>query len=271
MASGITHVSVGPQLSQVEFEAADSHEASGPVTIATGAIVAGVVSPALILDAAYGDTASVNTIDWQYTGQTTRPVRIGALFNVAGSGLELAIFTSMAHNANGTERVRICRDGAVRFVAYGAGAASFDAYGNIVSASDERLKTDIQPFLPGLAEILKIDPIKYKWSKESGLDTENTYAGFSAQNVKGYIPEAVGTNSDGFYSLSDRAIIGALVNAVKELKAEVDTLRDAARLPVKEYPISPDLTDDRIIKHKPIEMTEPGDIGPVNPVEKIEL
>ena len=49
---------------------------------------------------------------------------------------------------------------------------------------------------------------------------ENTYTGFSAQNVQANIPEAVGQDDRGFLTLSDRPIIGALVNSVKELKTE---------------------------------------------------
>ena len=54
---------------------------------------------------------------------------------------------------------------------------------------------------------------------------ENTYTGFSAQNVKANIPESVGQDDRGFLTLSNRPIIGALVNSVKELKTENDTLK----------------------------------------------
>ena len=50
------------------------------------------------------------------------------------------------------------------------------------------------------------------------------HAGFGAQNVKAAIPEAVGVGRDGYLSLSDRPIIAALVNSVKQLKAENDAL-----------------------------------------------
>ena len=54
---------------------------------------------------------------------------------------------------------------------------------------------------------------------------ENTYTGFSAQNVQANIPEAVGQDDRGFLTLSDRPIIGALVNSVKELKTKTVTLK----------------------------------------------
>jgi hypothetical protein len=57
------------------------------------------------------------------------------------------------------------------------------------------------------------------------MEMENTYAGFGARNVGEFLPEAVMRNSRGFYSLSERAVIAVLVNAVNELSAEVATLK----------------------------------------------
>ena len=40
-----------------------------------------------------------------------------------------------------------------------------------------------------------------------------------------YYPEAVGTDKKGYLTLSDRPLIAALVNAIKELSAEVEELK----------------------------------------------
>ena len=125
--------------------------------------------------------------------------------------------------------------GTVRFQNFGAGTATFDANGNISSASDERLKLILGKFNSGLDEILQINPILHKWNAQSGMEGENTYAGFSAQNVAKGIPEAVSINGDGMLGVSDRVIIAALVNAVKELSKEVDVLKTKLALPVKHF------------------------------------
>ena len=73
------------------------------------------------------------------------------------------------------------------------------------------------------------------------MNTEDENVGFIAQEVLDAVPEAVGqyrtteAEVDGkktkkrekaeLLNLSDRPIIAALVNAVKELKAEIDTLK----------------------------------------------
>ena len=57
------------------------------------------------------------------------------------------------------------------------------------------------------------------------METGHTYAGFSAQDVQKAIPEAVGENQEGYLTLSDRPIIAALVNAVKEQQEEIGELK----------------------------------------------
>jgi len=126
-----------------------------------------------------------------------------------------------------TTNVRI--DGAFRLAAFGAGSLTTDASGNVTSVSDVRLKTNIKPSYVGLSAVIKLQPITYKWDVKSGNETESTYTGFSAQNVKENIPNGTGkfVGQDGveYLTLQDRAILGALVNSVKELKDENDKLK----------------------------------------------
>jgi len=113
----------------------------------------------------------------------------------------------------------------VQFNNYGSGTVVSDASGNLTISSDEGLK-DIQgEFTKGLKEVVQLKPIDYKWKKETHMDSEKVYTGFGAQQVREFIPEAIGEDKDGILSLSDRAIIAALVNAVKELKEEIEQLK----------------------------------------------
>lgn len=116
--------------------------------------------------------------------------------------------------------------GPVTMSNYGVGTATFDSSGNITSVSDVRLKNVQGYFTRGLESLVGIKPINYKWNKKSGMDTKDTYTGFSAQNVGESIPEAVALNKQGYYSFSDRAVIAALVNAVNELNAKVERLEN---------------------------------------------
>ncbi|RNJ51378.1 beta strand repeat-containing protein [Methylocystis hirsuta] len=114
--------------------------------------------------------------------------------------------------------------GTVRFSNFGAGTLTTDASGNLSVSSDERLKNIDAPFTRGLADIAKLSPISYHWNVVSGLDMGTQYAGFSAQNVQAAIPEAVGSSTSGYLTLQDRPLIAAVVNAIKELSAKLDTL-----------------------------------------------
>ena len=119
--------------------------------------------------------------------------------------------------------------GTVRFANFGSGSLTTDANGNLSVSSDERLKTIRDYFTRGLVAILALKPINYNWNPISGLDTGHVYTGFSAQNVREAIPEAVGEDKNGYLTLSDRPILAALVNSVKELFVKVDTVSSGSQ------------------------------------------
>ncbi len=107
---------------------------------------------------------------------------------------------------------------------FGAGDLTTDINGQVMDSSDERLK-NIQGFYDkGLADIMKIDPIQYKWKESTGYEASSTYTGFSAQNVQLAIPEAVGKNGKGFLTLSERPIVAAAVNSLKQIGSFLGTI-----------------------------------------------
>ena len=194
------------------------------------------------------------------TGSTTNyllDMGIGTTskFSVTPSGTtttESLLVTGNVGIGTTTPAAQLHTTGTLRHANFGAGAATFDANGNISSVSDERLKIIVGTFTAGLAELMGITPILHKYNKLSGLDMKNTYAGFSAQNVMQYIPEAVGQAPNGYYSLSDRPIVAALVNAVKELQKEIDALKGKTAMAITEYKITPIISKDRLVKSKPL-------------------
>ena len=113
--------------------------------------------------------------------------------------------------------------------------------------SDERLKVILGTFRAGLAAVLTLQPILHRWTTASGLDTTNIYAGFSAQQVMQFIPQAVGKGPDGWYSLSDRALVAAVVTAIKDLHEEVQQMRRDAGLMPDRHPIVAATNEEGII------------------------
>jgi hypothetical protein len=90
--------------------------------------------------------------------------------------------------------------------------------------SDEGIKNVLCEFNRGLFDIEKIKPIRFVWKDLAGGEQ----AGLSAQNVRSAIPESVTVGEDGLLSVSDRPVLAALINAVKELSARVRELESAA-------------------------------------------
>jgi hypothetical protein len=123
-----------------------------------------------------------------------------------------------------TPSAQLTTTGTVRFAGLGSGSLQTDANGNVTVSSDERLKNIQINFSRGLADLQNINPITFKWKSETGYDTQNSYTGFSAQNIQLAIPEAISTDAKGYLSLSDRPILATVVNAVKEIAQKLQTI-----------------------------------------------
>ncbi len=94
--------------------------------------------------------------------------------------------------------------------------------------SDERLKSSVKPYTDGLSQVLKINPVKFHYNNESGYDTRPEYIGVIAQQIEKIAPYMVGrfkrdADKKEFLNVDNGAITYMLINAVKELKADVDT------------------------------------------------
>jgi hypothetical protein len=143
----------------------------------------------------------------------------GAVSLVSGTPFGTGVAGTITLNPANSVAVTVknATSSGVRFNGYGAGALSTDASGNITATSDERLKHVTGHFKAGLAELMRIDPIVFKWREDSGMETAHEYVGFGAHNVRESMPEAVGQTPDGYLTLSDRALLAACVNAIKDL------------------------------------------------------
>jgi hypothetical protein len=107
------------------------------------------------------------------------------------------------------------------------GMAAKPGGGSWTNYSDARLKEIGDGYERGLPEIGRLNPVMYKYAQDNELElpTDEEYVGLIAQDVQGVIPEAVQENTDGYLMVNNDPIIWAMVNAIKELKAENDSLR----------------------------------------------
>ncbi len=216
-------------------------DASGNVGIATTSTTANqkllINGNATISGIHYGDLTvggAASTAHTIWVKSYDNGASVGAFRMTSGGTLQFGDFTSAGMSVaefycNG-KWLTMTSAGVIAMPHYGAGAATFDASGNISSSSDIRLKRQIEPFKTGIEAIMNIDPISFKWNEKSGNEMKETYVGFSAQNVKANIPNSTGVTSDGYLTLQDRAILATLVNAVKEQQAEIELLKKQIEL-----------------------------------------
>ena len=89
----------------------------------------------------------------------------------------------------------------------------------MVSSSDERLKQDIETITDALTKVETMRGVTY-------LRNGKKEIGVIAQEVERVIPEVVQTGEDeyGYKSVAYGNMVGLLIEAVKELSAEVKAL-----------------------------------------------
>ena len=100
------------------------------------------------------------------------------------------------------------------------------------TSSDLRLKTVLGDYQKGLKEIAALQPVRFRYLENNPreLSADIEQVGFVAQEVQKIFPEAVSEAEDGYLDFNIHAINIALVNAVKELKAENEQLKTENRM-----------------------------------------
>ena len=97
------------------------------------------------------------------------------------------------------------------------------AYG---SPSDKRLKENIKPIESALDKAMKLQGVTFDWKeKEDKILDIKEDIGFIAQDVQKVIPELVRVNQDGMLSMRHQGIAPILLEAIKELKQEIEELK----------------------------------------------
>ena len=101
--------------------------------------------------------------------------------------------------------------------------------------SDSRLKENVVPYTKGLSDILLINPVTYEYNGLAGTTKGKKYTGIIAQEIKEVFPDTVNTykaklneedeEKTELYDFNASDLTFALINAIKELKAEIDLLK----------------------------------------------
>lgn len=158
-----------------------------------------------------------------------------AFITVSDGSFYLQATASNNGTGSGATPLMLNPQGSTVNLGSGAGSVLLTGYGDgdlsvagtvIVSSSDARLKDVQRKYTPGL-DALGFDPVVFKWKPETQMAKSGAQEtiGFLAQDVEQYIPEAVRYDKAGMRSLNKDAILATMLNAIKELKAEVEELK----------------------------------------------
>ena len=112
------------------------------------------------------------------------------------------------------------------------GSADKTGGGSWGTFSDRRLKDLDGSFVSGLSQVLRINPVRYRYKEENGMNIHDSeeHIGLVAQEVQSVIPEAVTENSKGYLLVNNDPIIWAMLNAIKEQQRQIDEQRRQIRL-----------------------------------------
>jgi hypothetical protein len=108
-----------------------------------------------------------------------------------------------------------------------AGTALKPGGGSWAALSDERLKNVAGAFKRGLKELMRLEPIRYRYRPGNAMhaSSDEEHIGFGAQSVQRVIPEAVLKNSEGYLTIENDPILWTMLNAIKEQQAMITDLR----------------------------------------------
>ncbi|HVE14775.1 MAG TPA: tail fiber domain-containing protein [Elusimicrobiota bacterium] len=95
-----------------------------------------------------------------------------------------------------------------------------------VTASDARLKKNIQPLSGALERLLRLRGVTYEWKEPAQHGgAVGPQVGVIAQEVEKVFPDWVTTNADGYKDVGFKGFEGVAVESFRELKAENEALK----------------------------------------------
>lgn len=100
------------------------------------------------------------------------------------------------------------------------------ASGTVSQGSDLRFKSDVQPITNALGKISLLQGVSYV---RNDYVTPKRELGLIAQDVKEVVPEVVQQGDDGMYSVAYGNMVSVLIEAIKELRSELQELKQSLK------------------------------------------
>lgn len=154
-----------------------------------------------------------------FSGNGANPTSTEAsIYDQSSVGLTLSAHNVSIRNYTGSAMVE-----SARFT-----NSSLTVIGDLVAygtPSDKNYKENIKPIESALDKAMKLQGVTFDWKKSDSILDIKEDIGFIAQDVQKVLPELVRKNEDGKLSLRQQGITPILLEAIKELKAEIEELK----------------------------------------------
>jgi hypothetical protein len=189
-----------------------------PVTAVPTSLLTGVVANAQISGSYTGMTnlTGSGTVDFaKFLGNAADTVTAPS-FSWTGD-------TNTGIYQPAADQLGITTGGVSRAVVSASGLSvtgAITATGDVTAYSDDRLKTDITTIDGALDKVAKVRGVNFTRKEDGSRST-----GVVAQELAAVLPEAVKTDEYGMHHVAYGNITGLLIEAIKELKDEIDYLK----------------------------------------------
>ena len=192
-------------------------------------------------------TSAITSVQFTETASGTTNSHSGPLaFVLKGTANQVIIGAPVSGNQYTLSLPQSINTGAsVQFGSIGVGTAASGVAGEIRAidnitayyTSDERLKTNVRKIENALDKVTQINGVVYDWNdtyKKSHGDVDGYFvrddnSGVIAQEVEKVFPNVVGERQDGFKAVRYELLVPLLIEAIKDLKAEIESLKAAAK------------------------------------------
>jgi len=186
------------------------------------------VNGATILSGGWGEVIRAKATFPAYTFNSNNSKWAGIFYDYSwGMRIKVAA-TSSNVSASGIWAININNSGNIRVGDANNPSYKFDVAGSIratsdvIAFSDRRVKENIVTVNNALNKVTKLRGVTYT---RKDIDDKSTKVGVIAQEVLDVLPEVVSQDDEGKYSVAYGNIAGVFIEAIKELKAEVDSLK----------------------------------------------
>ena len=209
----------------------------------TGSIVATVDAATIATINASGITLSTGNFVGNLTGNATGSA--GSVTNSLTAGTGVSFSSGSTYNGSAAITIstaqNIATNADVQFDSFGVGTAASSTTGEIRAtnaitsyySSDARLKENVSNISDAVLKVSQINGVEYDWTDayidsrggEDGYFVRKHDVGLIAQEVEKVLPEIVAENNEGYKAIKYERVVALLVEAVKELKSEIDQLK----------------------------------------------